>query len=440
MQTLADEFEQGEENVLEGTDEEATEEPTEEGSEEATEEPTEEGSEEATEEPTEEGSEEATEESTEEDSEENNSSFMFSMQSIQETAISKLGHINGNGKVYRNLGDTSSISTARLLNAVYYIKTEARYQNETYYQLSTHHTGTSGIVGWAKASDLSVRSHVLENRNQQTLQVKGSGNAYSKAWGGSQDLVYALSAHKGKAFNVNLTEKVGNDVWYRGTINGQQVWIHSVHVEPLRITFKNVSKLGHINRNANIYRELSDQQSIDTSSLLNAVYYIKQEASMLGTTYYQLSTHHTGQSGIIGWAKASDLSVQNHVLENRNARNLQVKGSGYGFSKAWGGSKDRIQNLSNLKSKIFHINLTEKVGNNTWYRGTIDGKQMWIHSIHVEPLQVVERNTSRLGHLNWNAKIYRNLGDHQTISTSNLLNAVIILNARRRSKDKRITY
>ncbi|GAF19989.1 bifunctional autolysin Atl [Bacillus sp. JCM 19046] len=68
------------------------------------------------------------------------------------------------------------------------------------------------------------------------MLVTGTGNAYSKAWGGSKDLVQSLSDHRGAAFEVHLTERVGNSLWYRGTLNGKQMWIHSPHVTEQPVT------------------------------------------------------------------------------------------------------------------------------------------------------------------------------------------------------------
>lgn len=41
------------------------------------------------------------------------------------------------------------------------------------------------------------------------------------AWGGA----------KKSSINVHLTEKVGNNIWYRGTLNGKTVWIHKSYLK-----------------------------------------------------------------------------------------------------------------------------------------------------------------------------------------------------------------
>ncbi len=364
-------------------------------------------------------------EKSDEKKEEDLESTLFwsaSIQTFAEQPVNKLGHINRTATIYKELGKTETVSTNNLLHAVYYVKKQATYNGERYYELSRNWNGT-GVVGWAKASDLSVRDHVLINRDQFDMQVKGTGNAYTKAWGGSQDLVSSLSGKQGTVFKINLTEQVGNHTWYRGTLDGQQVWIQSTHVEKPRIVEEATNKLGHINRTATIYKELGKTETVSTNNLLHAVYYVKKQATYNGERYYELSRNWNG-TGVVGWAKASDLSVRDHVLINRDQFDMQVKGTGNAYTKAWGGSQDLVSSLSGKQGTVFKINLTERVGNHTWYRGTLDGQQVWIQSTHVEKPRIVEEATNKLGHINRTATIYKELGKTETVSTNNLLNAV----------------
>src|SRR5699024_1733070 len=64
---------------------------------------------------------------------------------------------------------------------------------------------------------------------------------------------------------------------------------------------------------------------------------------------------------------------------------------------AWGGEKDKVYNLKNIKNKALKVHLTEQVGNNTWYRGVLNGKTVFIHSSYLNKKE--ETKTSKLGHL-----------------------------------------
>ncbi|RKJ23338.1 mannosyl-glycoprotein endo-beta-N-acetylglucosamidase, partial [Butyricicoccus sp. 1XD8-22] len=99
-----------------------------------------------------------------------------------------------------------------------------------------------------------------------------------------------------------------------------------------------------------------------------------------------------------------------HKGVDKKKKTLYVKGTGKAFSKAWGGKKDYVYtNLSKYKNRSFQVHLTEKVGNNLWYRGTLDGKTVWILGSGV--VQAKESKTSKIGHIkNSKVKIYKTLG------------------------------
>ena len=305
--------------------------------------------------------------------------------SLSETKTSKLGHIRNTGvKIYPELGKETAAFTAgeKLTDAVYYIKKEAVLNSQKYYLLSNNPSNTSGVVGWTKASDLSTHTHQGVDMKTKTYYLKGTGSAYTKAWGGSKDTVHSkLSAFKNQPFKIHLTESVGGNVWYRGELNGKTVWLHSSFVAPLKES--KTSKLGHIrNSGVKIYRELGKESTSFTagSKWTNAVYYIKKEAVLNGQRYNLLSNNASSTAGLVGWVKAGDLSSNSHAGVDKKAKTYYLNGKGSAFTKAWGGSKDLVfENLATYKNEKFEIHLTEKVGNNSWYRGKLKGKTVWVH-------------------------------------------------------------
>ncbi|MHA6250848.1 N-acetylglucosaminidase [Oceanobacillus sp. CAU 1775] len=348
---------------------------------------------------------------------------------VQESSTSRLGHIrNADVDLYENINNLSISFKAgeTHTNAVYYIKRQAVVNGQTYYLLSTLPSAVNGVVGWAKSSDLSTHAHSTLDKQTKNLYVKGTGSAFEKAWGGSKDRVYQdMSKFTGYPFKVNLTEKVGNNTWYRGYINGERIWLHSAYVATEGIDHKSVSKLGHLRSNATIYERIGDPSSvIDTAPYLNAVYYIKREATFNNQKYYLISTLPSSTNGTIGWVKSNELSTHNHRTVDKKAKTLYFKGTGSAFTKAWGGSQDAVHpSMSPFAGEVFKINLTETVGNNTWYRGVHRGETIWLHSSYLTTKS--ESNTSRLGHLRANATIFKTFGDANTIVDSeNLQNAV----------------
>lgn len=335
----------------------------------------------------------------------------------EEQKTSLLGHLKSSAVIYPDINDPSSAVEAvagGYTSAVYYIKKQAKINGELHYLISKEPSATNGVIGWVKASQLSTHAHTTIDKNKKTFTVKGSGQAFAKAWGGSKDLVYNLSDMEGKTFYVNLTETVGSNTWYRGMLDGKQVFIHSAYLsayEP-KITEQSISKLGHLHADAVIYPDLKNPASTLSAvdgGYTDAVYYIKKEATVANETYYLISKEPSATNGVVGWVKASQLSTHDHTTISKEKKGFLVKGSGQAFAKAWGGSKDLVYNLSDYKNEVFRVDLTETVGNNTWYRGTLGDKKVFIHSAYVQ--QVSETKISRLGHLNGNATVYDNWSD-----------------------------
>lgn len=305
------------------------------------------------------------------------------------SATSRLGHLRStDARIYDSYLTSEKYVTAgtTYTHEVYYIKREAKYNGETYYLISRMPSATQGVIGWVKSADISTHAHTGVDRTSKTFYVKGTGIAYDKAWGGNKNIVYDdLSKLKNEEFKVNLTERVGNNIWYRGTLNGKTAWLHSSYVTT--ITESSTSRLGHVRSSSvKIYKTLGNSSTAFSAGTqyTNAVYYIKRQAIINGQTYYLLSDLPSSVNGVLGWAKASDLSTHAHVGVSKKPETYYIKGTGSAYSRAWGGSKDLVyENLSQFANQPFEIDLTEKVGNNTWYRGVLNGKRAWIHEAFV---------------------------------------------------------
>src|SRR5690625_3462260 len=170
-----------------------------------------------------------------EEEKENNEMSTFASKP-QTSSTSRLGHIRGGDdrKIYKTLGGKSTQPSSKHWNKVYYIKRQAKIDSETYYLLSRSPSASKNVVGWMNAKDLETHKHQGVSRESHQMIIKGTGRATSKAWGGSKDTVHqSMKSFTGDIFDINLTEKVGKNTWYRGKINstGQNVWLHSSHVD-----------------------------------------------------------------------------------------------------------------------------------------------------------------------------------------------------------------
>lgn len=305
----------------------------------------------------------------------------------QESNTSKLGHLRSGTRIYEDAKTSAKYRNAgsKDYDQVYYIKKQIERDGQLFYLISYAPSRTKDVVGWVKAEQLQVREHTSVSKTAQTLYVTGSGKSYSKAWGGSKNLVSSnLSAASGKPFYVNLTEKVGSNTWYRGTLDGKQMWLHSAYVST-KIESK-TSRLGHLRGGAVILTAPGVTKGAKNSAggYTDQVYYIKKQAVYNKKTYYLISNKPSSTSGTIGWVESGQIKTYSHVTVDKKSKTLNVKGTGSAYAKAWGGSKDFVYDLKGYAGKEFQVNLTEKVGNNTWYRGMLAGKEVWIHSAYLQ--------------------------------------------------------
>ncbi|SNZ04642.1 bifunctional autolysin [Terribacillus aidingensis] len=338
-----------------------------------------------------------------------------------ETSINRIGHLHADAIIYpdlKNMDNFKQAVSGGYTDIVYYIKKQAKWNNETYYLISTQASSTAGVAGWVKASEMSTHTHDVVNNKQQTFIIKGSGSAFSKPWGGSKDKVYNLSQYKGQQFQVTGEEKVGGNVWYKGTLAGKTVYIHSAYVDvyvPVQIKDeKHTSRLGHLRGGAVIYPDMNNPSTaLDAvkDGYTDTVYYIKKQGNIDGELYYLISKEPSSTNGVVGWVKASDMSTHAHTTISHEKKTFTVKGNGQAFAKAWGGPKDVVYNLNDLEGQTFLVNLTETVGSNTWYRGMLNGKQIFIHSAYLTAYdpEIAEQRTSKLGHLHADAVIVPDL-------------------------------
>src|SRR5699024_666551 len=111
---------------------------------------------------------------------------------VEESETSLLGHINSTKvNIYKEPGGKAAIKAGdKHTNKVYYIKKQAKYGSDLYYQMSRHHTGTQNI-GWIKSSDVRAEEHLFVGRPSTKLSIKGNGKGTSYAWGGKQDAIHS---------------------------------------------------------------------------------------------------------------------------------------------------------------------------------------------------------------------------------------------------------
>lgn len=300
----------------------------------------------------------------------------------EESITSRLGQIkNGSVKIYKTIGNPTGAIQAgtTYTGTVYYIKKQAKINEQTYYLISNQPSSVTGVVGWVNNFDLTSNTHTSVDKIAKTMYFSGKSSAYSKQWGSTKDIVFQdLSKNINQEFKINLTEKVGNSIWYRGSLGGKTVWIHSAFL--LKTVESATSRVGNIQKTTvRIYKTLGSSSSFQAgTSYTNRVYYIKRQGKLNGQTYYLISKNSDGTS-VIGWVKITDIANLNYSVVNQQAKTLYLKGTGSAYSKAWGGTKDVVyKSLSIYKNRKFKVEVTTRVGTTNWYRGVLAGRTVWV--------------------------------------------------------------
>ncbi|MEN1969698.1 hypothetical protein WMZ97_16670 [Lentibacillus sp. N15] len=164
-------------------------------------------------------------------------------------------------------------------------------------------------------------------------------------------------------------------------------------------THSTTSRLGRINnKDAIIYNNPTDKNGTKAGDKFGYTYFIKEQAIKGNDVYYRISNKADGtfEQEAIGWVNELDLTTYTHYGMDTKKKILTVDGKGKSYTRAWGWDKQHVHNLSGYKGKKFHVNKTESVGDNVWYRGKIDGKgsDVWIHQSNTDSTETIQIKSS----------------------------------------------
>lgn len=317
---------------------------------------------------------------------------------VKQTDTSKLGQLKSETAIiYKSPTATKGTKAGtQKLQLTYFINKAAVYNKTTYYLVSNYNSSTKPVIGWVKAKDLTIKTYAIKKNSTTPRYIIGNGKGYTRPWGGARNVLFvSLSTDKGTQFKTKTTEKVGNDTWYSGTLNGQTVWLKSDQLTTKKPTtsvkpeIKTVNRLGRINTQiAKIYQDINNLKvsAQATEKKLGKTYYITQQATIGKAIYFQLSTNPTSASAKIGWILSSDVKSVTQSTAQIPKLPQALKGTGEGYSIQWGGKKDIVEkSLTTYKDQEFSITKATKAGNEIWYQGkTANSKLIWVSSTQVK--------------------------------------------------------
>lgn len=149
--------------------------------------------------------------------------------------VSRLAHLKGDSTFLFETPDSdqNKKNAHKFKRQVYYVKREATYHFENFYLLSTLPSGEDGVIGWIRAEETTSHALTFIDEDMKEFILNDTGFAAAEPWGGPNQYVHeTLEHHAGMKFQVDQTVLVGNNVWYRGLIEGEDtsVWTHMDNV------------------------------------------------------------------------------------------------------------------------------------------------------------------------------------------------------------------
>ncbi|WP_275584041.1 N-acetylmuramoyl-L-alanine amidase [Mammaliicoccus sp. E-M24] len=174
--------------------------------------------------------------------------------------VNYLGKVNKNiSGVYTSVYDQKTVPAINKAGKTFKIGKQSTYNNQTYYLLQDNNAIP---LGWVNAKDVQLQKAttqpkvvnkptvaqpkktnaikssavnnqliVLKENYQNYLIFDNSGYFYSEPSVSKKTLLGSLQNYQYSYFKVISSQKVGNELWYKGLLNGKTVWINAKYLQ-----------------------------------------------------------------------------------------------------------------------------------------------------------------------------------------------------------------
>ncbi|MDT3995495.1 GW dipeptide domain-containing protein [Mammaliicoccus fleurettii] len=174
--------------------------------------------------------------------------------------VNYVGKVNNNiSGVYTSVYDQKTVPAMNKAGKTFKIGKQSTYNNQTYYLLQDNNAIP---LGWVKANDVQLQTNRVQPKpvkqvtpaqpkktnaiksnvvNNQPMNLKenytnylifdNTGYFYSQPNVSKSTLLGSLQNYQYAYFKVISSQKVGNELWYKGLLNGKTVWINSKYLQ-----------------------------------------------------------------------------------------------------------------------------------------------------------------------------------------------------------------
>ncbi len=334
------------------------------------------------------------------------------------------GKVNTNASgVYSSVYDTKTKSAANKVGKTFNIGKQSNYNNQVYYLLQDNN-GTP--LGWVKSSDIQ-----LQNNTKATSKPVASNTAKPKATSKpvasntakpkATPKPVASNAAKPKATSKPVASNAvkpkatpkpvaSNAVKPKAT--PKTVASNTTKANAVAKTVR-VNYLGKVNKNiSGVYTSVYDQKTVPAINKAGKTFKIGKQSTYNNQTYYLLQDNNAIP---LGWVNAKDIQLQKVttqpkvvnkptvaqpkktnaikssavnnqpiVLKENYQNYLIFDNSGYFYSEPSVSKKTLLGSLQNYQYSYFKVITSQKVGNELWYKGLLNGKTVWINAKYLQ--------------------------------------------------------
>ncbi|MGX1436709.1 glucosaminidase domain-containing protein [Mammaliicoccus sciuri] len=306
------------------------------------------------------------------------------------------GKVNTNASgVYSSVYDTKTKSAANKVGKTFNIGKQSNYNNQVYYLLQDNN-GTP--LGWVKSSDIQ-----LQNNTKVTPKPAASNTAKPKA----TPKPVASNTAKPKA---SPKPAASNTVKPKAT--PKPVASNTTKTNAVAKTVR-VNYLGKVNKNiSGVYTSVYDQKTVPAINKAGKTFKIGKQSTYNNQTYYLLQDNNAIP---LGWVNAKDIQLQKVTTQPKvvnkatvaqpkktnaikssavNNQPIALKenyqnylifdNSGYFYSEPSVSKKTLLGSLQNYQYSYFKVISSQKVGNELWYKGLLNGKTVWINAKYLQ--------------------------------------------------------
>ncbi|WP_275589313.1 MULTISPECIES: glucosaminidase domain-containing protein [unclassified Mammaliicoccus] len=320
------------------------------------------------------------------------------------------GKVNTNASgVYSSVYDTKTKSAANKVGKTFNIGKQSNYNNQVYYLLQDNN-GTP--LGWVKSSDIQLQNNtkatpkpVASNTAKPKATPKPVASNTAKPKATSKPV--ASNAVKPKATSKPVASNTAKPKATSKPVASKTTKANAV-AKTVRVNY-----LGKVNKNiSGVYTSVYDQKTVPAINKAGKTFKIGKQSTYNNQTYYLLQDNNAIP---LGWVNAKDIQLQKVttqpkvvnkptvaqpkktnaikssavnnqpiVLKENYQNYLIFDNSGYFYSEPSVSKKTLLGSLQNYQYSYFKVITSQKVGNELWYKGLLNGKTVWINAKYLQ--------------------------------------------------------